>query len=86
MPAHFETRKRKLRQDARQKTAEANASRAQRELELYEQRERYRVFLAEQAGAHIRSKIPAAAIERLRVPYGLGLTDVRTAVTVWPVY
>jgi hypothetical protein len=66
VPAHFETaRKRKLREDAKQKTAEANASRAQQELELYEQREQYRVFLAEHADAHIKSKIPAAGIERL---------------------
>jgi len=41
------------------------ASKAQRELEHYEQRERYQVFVAEQADAHIRAKIPAAAVERL---------------------
>jgi hypothetical protein len=66
VPVHFETsRKRRLREESKQKSMEAMASKAQRELEYYEQRERYQVFIAEQADAHIRAKIPAAAVERL---------------------
>ena len=66
VPAHFETtRKRRLREEARQKNAEAATLQAQRELDLYEQRERYRSFLAEQADLHIKTKIPADGLERL---------------------
>jgi hypothetical protein len=66
VPAHFETsRKRRLREEARQKNLESTALKAQRELDLYEQREQYETFLAEQADAHIRSKIPAVTVERL---------------------
>jgi len=66
VPPGFETsRKRQLREEAQQKNAEAAAAHAQRELERYEQRERYQAFLAEQTELHIRAKIPAAAFERL---------------------
>ena len=66
VPVHFETtRKRRFREEARQKNAEAATLQAQRELDLYEQRERYRSFLAEQADLHIKIKIPADGLERL---------------------
>ena len=66
VPAAFETsRKRRLREEARQKNAEAAAAQAQRELERYEQREHYQAFITEQTNAHIRGRIPAASVERL---------------------
>jgi hypothetical protein len=66
VPPQFETsQKRRLREEARQKNAQANAARAQREIELYEQKEQYESYVAEMADAHIKSKISAAAIERL---------------------
>jgi hypothetical protein len=66
VPAQFETtRKRRLREEARQKNLEASASRAQRELELAEQRDRYQAYVSEQADAHIKSRIQPANVERL---------------------
>jgi hypothetical protein len=64
-PAFETTRKRRLREEARQQSAEAAALEAQRELELYEQKERYQAFLTEQTDAHIRSRITPAALDRL---------------------
>src|SRR5262249_9069010 len=66
VPPAFETsRKRRLREEAQNKGAEAAALEAQRELELYEQKERYETFIAEQTDAHIHTKSAPATRERL---------------------
>ena len=65
VPATFETsRKRRLRDEARQREMESRAREAQRELELYERRERYEAFLIEETDAHIASRMQAQAVER----------------------
>ena len=65
VPANFETsRKRRLREEARQRELESRARDAQRELDLYERRERYEAFLVEETDAHIRNRMPASAVER----------------------
>jgi hypothetical protein len=66
VPANFETGQvRRLREEAKLKNAQANAARAQREIELHEQKEQYQSYVAEMADAHIKTKIPAAAVDRL---------------------
>jgi hypothetical protein len=66
VPATFETtRKRRLRDEAKQKNAEASATHAQRELELYQQKEQYRNYISEQADVHIGANIPASKVENL---------------------
>jgi hypothetical protein len=66
VPSAFETtRKRQLREEARQKNAVAVAQQAQRELERYEQRERYQAYLDEQTDLHIRKNISSSEYERL---------------------
>jgi hypothetical protein len=66
VPAGFETnRKRQLREEARQKNADASALQAQRELERYGQRERYDAFLEEQTALHVRKNMAPAAYEHL---------------------
>jgi hypothetical protein len=65
VPAGFETsHKRALRAQAQQNDAEARAGEAQRELEMYEQRERYEAFLVEETDAHINGKMTPAAVEQ----------------------
>src|SRR5262249_24490768 len=66
VPSAFEsTRKRQLREEARQKNAATVAQQAQRELERYEQRERYQAFLDDQTDLHVRKNITAPEYERL---------------------
>jgi hypothetical protein len=66
VPSNFETsRKRRLQEEARQKEMDSRARQAQKELELYEQRERYEAFLTGQTDAHIKERIAAGTIERL---------------------
>jgi hypothetical protein len=43
---------------------ESRAREAQRELDLYERRERYEAFLIEETDAHIASRMQAQAVER----------------------
>jgi hypothetical protein len=65
VPASFETsRKRRLREEARQREMESRAQEAQRELETYERRERYEAFLVEETDAHIRNRMQPPAVER----------------------
>ena len=65
VPASFETRnKRRLREEATRKEADSRACEPQREWKLYEQREQYESFVVEQTDAHIKGKIPAAALDR----------------------
>jgi Replication initiator protein A len=65
VPANFETtRKRRVREEAKKKDVEARTKEALRELEVYEQKERYEEFLVEQTNAHLK-KISAAATDRL---------------------
>jgi hypothetical protein len=66
VPASFETsRKRQLREEARQKHAEVSAFQAQRELERYAQRERYQAFLDEQTEQHISKNVAPAVYAKL---------------------
>jgi hypothetical protein len=65
VPANFETtHKRQLREEARQKQADAVSRAAQKELEVYEQREQYEAFITEQTDTHIRQSIAPADVER----------------------
>jgi hypothetical protein len=65
VPASFETsRKRRLREEARQREMESRAQEAQRELETYERRERYEAFLVEETDVHIRDRMQPPAVER----------------------
>jgi len=65
VPASFETsRKRRAREKSQKKELEARAKEAQRELEMYELKERYEDFLVEQTGTHLKNLSPAAT-ERL---------------------
>lgn len=65
VPAHFETtRKRQLREEARQREAEARAREAEKELERYEQRGRYEAFLTAETDRHIDGKMAKEAVER----------------------
>lgn len=64
VPANFETsHKKHLREQTRQREMETRARQAQTELEIYERREQYNVFVAEEADSHIKT-MPAAAVER----------------------
>ena len=65
VPAGFETsHKRALREQAERKDQESRAGEAQRELEMYERRERYEAFLVEETEAHITAKMTPAAVEQ----------------------
>ena len=65
VPASFETsQKRRLRDEAQRRNLDARANEAQRQLALYELRERYETFLIEQTDAHIQQKMQPAAVER----------------------
>jgi hypothetical protein len=66
VPANFDTtHKRRLREEAKHKQTDSRALEAQRELELYEQKKRYEEFIAHETDAHMKSKIPAAVLDRL---------------------
>ena len=69
VPASFETsHKRTLREQAQQRETESRAREAQRELQVYEERERYEAFLDQETDAHLKSKMTPQAVEqRLRV-------------------
>jgi len=65
VPASFETtHKRTLREQAQQRDLESRAREAQRELEMYEQRERYEAFLIEETDQHMKNKMAEPTIER----------------------
>lgn len=65
VPANFETtRKRRIQEDAKKKEQESRAKEAARELERYEQKERYEEFIVEQTNAHLKT-MPAAMSDRL---------------------
>jgi len=65
VPASFETtRKRRAREESQKKELESRTRLAQRELEVYEQKERYEEFLIEQTSAHIKN-LSAATTDRL---------------------
>ena len=65
VPADFETsRKRRAREESKRKDVESRAKEAQRELDLYEKRERYEAFLVDQTDAQLKNLSPAST-ERL---------------------
>jgi len=65
VPASFETtHKRMLRELAQQRDMESRAREAQRELDTYEQRERYEVFLVAETDAHMKNKMAQPAIDQ----------------------
>ena len=65
VPASFETtHKRTLREQAQQRDMESRAKEAQRELETYEQRERYEAFLTTETDAHMKNKMEKAAVDQ----------------------
>jgi hypothetical protein len=65
VPADFETsRKRALREQARQRDIDARARQAQAELEKYALRERYDAWVTAETERHIRENLPVAATER----------------------
>jgi hypothetical protein len=65
VPATFETsRKRRLRDESQKRELEARSQEVQRDLEMYERKERYEEFLIEQTSAHLKS-LSAPATERL---------------------
>ncbi len=65
VPADFETsRKRALREQARQRDMDARARQAQAELDKYALRERYDAWVLEETERYIREKVPPAAVER----------------------
>jgi hypothetical protein len=65
VPANFESSsKRRAREESKKKELESRAQEAQRELEVYEQKERYEEFLIEQTGEHLKNLSPVA-IDRL---------------------
>lgn len=65
VPASFETtHKRMLREQSQQRDMESRAREAQRELDTYEQRERYEVFLVTETDAHMKNKMAQHAIDQ----------------------
>jgi len=65
VPADFETsRKQQAREESKRKDVESRAKEAQRELDLYEKRERYEAFLVDQTDAQLKNLSPAST-ERL---------------------
>ena len=65
VPANFETsRKRRAREEAKARESEARTKAALRELETYEQKERYEQFLVEQSNAHLKN-MSAVMTDRL---------------------
>ncbi len=65
VPANFETsHKRTLREQAQQRDTESRAKEAQRELEMYAQRERYEAFLVEETDSHMKGKMAQPAVDR----------------------
>jgi hypothetical protein len=64
VPASFETtHKRALREQAQQREMDSRAREAQRELDAYEQRERYEGFLIAETDAHMKNKMAQSAID-----------------------
>jgi hypothetical protein len=53
-----------LREQAQQRDMESRAHEAQRELETYEQRERYEAFLIAETDAHMKNKMAQPAIDQ----------------------
>jgi hypothetical protein len=84
VPASFETaHKRALREQAQQRDLESRAREAQRELEVYEQRERYEAFVIEETGRHMKDKMAEQTIER-RIRDHMGRIQAGAPQYRWP--
>jgi hypothetical protein len=84
VPANFQTSRQKtLRQQIEQQKMEAEARKAQEELELYERRERYDAFVTQETDQHIKTRMVAATVEK-RVCEHMKRIQLETPQYRWP--